>query len=79
MYMSQMNLNILPEFAQALDEYMRLRKHRNKSEAIRAAVEEALQIARREERRADFSELIGAGKIGKENPKPKFKSDNDLW
>ena len=79
MYMSQMNINIRPEFARSLEEFMRLRGLTNKSEAIRVAVEEALSAARKDVQPTDFMALLGAGRVGKENPNPRFSSDDDLW
>ena len=45
--MSQINVHLTAEFEQALAELMRLRQIKTKSDAIRAAVQEALERERR--------------------------------
>lgn len=76
--MSQINLHTTPRFERALARLMKLRGLRSKSEAIRAAVEEAAQRAARRPS-ADFREWIGLGKRGPGDAPPRFSSDDDLW
>lgn len=76
--MSQINLHTTPAFERALAKLMKLRGLRSKSEAIRAAVEEAAQRAARRPS-ADFREWIGLGKTAADGPAPRFSSDDDLW
>lgn len=75
---SQINLHTTPGFERALAKLMKLRGLKSKSEAIRAAVEEAAQRAARKPS-ADFREWIGLGKAGPDAPPPRFASDDDLW
>lgn len=77
--MGQLNMHVTPEFDQALAELMRRRKLATKSEAIRLAVQEAVARLRGEQRRVDFREWIGAGLAVPPNPRPRFRSDDDLW
>jgi Arc/MetJ-type ribon-helix-helix transcriptional regulator len=77
--MSQINVHLTAEFEQALAELMRLRQIKTKSDAIRAAVQEALERERRRKETPDFSRWIGLGTKAPENPSPRFCSDDDLW
>lgn len=77
--MPQLNLHLSPEFEQALAEFMRRRQIRTKSDAVRVAVQEAVERERRAYLVPDFSQWIGLGKQAPENPHPKFRSDSDLW
>lgn len=76
--MSQINLHVTPAFERALARLMRLRQFATKSEAIRVAVEEAAGRAARP-RATDFAAWRGLGKRAAVNPKPRFRSDDDLW
>jgi hypothetical protein len=77
--MKQLNLQLTPEFEEELAEYMRLRRVRTKSDAVRLAVREAVARERRQPMNSDFSKWLGLGVRVPENPEPKFKSDDDLW
>jgi Arc/MetJ-type ribon-helix-helix transcriptional regulator len=77
--MSQINVHLTTEFEQALAELMRLRQIKTKSDAIRAAVQEALERERRRRETPDFSRWLGLGTKAPENPTPRFRSDDDLW
>lgn len=80
MYMSQLNLNIFPEFARELEEYMGLRGLSQKSAAIRLAVREALTNAQQnKQKKINFDSLIGEGISPGLKKNPKFKSEDDLW
>lgn len=77
--MAQLNVHVTPEFEEALMRLVRLRKLGSKSEAVRVAVRETLE---RETQRAgtpDFRSWIGAALRAPLNPKPRFRSDDDLW
>ncbi|HBL30046.1 MAG TPA: hypothetical protein DD490_24675 [Acidobacteria bacterium] len=77
--MSQINVHLTSEFEQALAEFMQLRQIKTKSDAIRAALKEALERARRHREAPDFSRWVGLGLQEPENPAPRFRSDDDLW
>jgi Arc/MetJ-type ribon-helix-helix transcriptional regulator len=77
--MSQINIHLTPEFERTLTEYMRLRGIRTKSDAVRQALQEAVERERRLHRVPDFTRWLGLGKQNPENPNPKFRSDDDLW
>ena len=77
--MSQINIHLTPEFEHALAEYMRLRRIRTKSDAVRMAVLEAVERERRRREAPDLSSWLGMAKRVPENPHPYFRSDADLW
>jgi hypothetical protein len=74
-----MNIHLTPEFQQSLLEYMRLRHLKTKSEAVRTAVREALERELSRRRTADFTSWLGLGNRAPQNPRPRFRSDDDLW
>jgi metal-responsive CopG/Arc/MetJ family transcriptional regulator len=73
--MAQMNLNLTADFERDLADFMRRRKIKTKSEAIRIAVREALHGV--QATRPSFRDALGSLKVT--NRKPKFKSEDDLW
>jgi Arc/MetJ-type ribon-helix-helix transcriptional regulator len=77
--MSQINIHLTSELEQTLAEFMRLRQIKTKSDAIRSALQEALERERRRNETPDFSRWVGLGTKGPENPSPRFRSDDDLW
>ncbi len=77
--MPQININITREFEMNLARFVRLRGFRNKSEAIRAAVQEGLEQALKGQGPAEFNDWIGVAKGDGENPRPRFTTDDDLW
>jgi len=77
--MSQINIHLTSEFEQALTEFMRLRQIKTKSDAIRAAVQEAVERERRRRETPDFARWVGLGTKAPPNPAPRFRSDDDLW
>ena len=77
--MAQLNLNMTPEFEEALRRFMRLRGIRAKSEAIRVAVREGVERSIGAVGRSSFAPWLGAAARAPENPKPRFASDSDLW
>lgn len=80
MYMSQLNINMTPEFEALLLQYMELNNIRHKSEAIRHALQ--VVVAKQEAERArgyDFSQWSKVGKRSRKNPSPRFRTHDDLW
>jgi hypothetical protein len=78
--MGQLNLNLKPEFEEQLRAFMQLRGISNKSEAVRIAIREGLEAARRSAAGPlDFRKWIGLGRRAPLNPRPRFRSDDELW
>lgn len=77
--MPQLNVHLTPEFEEALAEYMRIRRVRTKSDAVRLAVREAVEREHRQRSAPDFSRWLGLARQAPENPTPRFQSDDDLW
>ena len=77
--MAQLNLNLDDEFEKNLAEFMRLRQIPTKSAAIRLALKEGVEKLRRIKRAADFNQWLGAGLAAPLNPKPRFKTHDDVW
>ncbi len=77
--MPQLNVHLTPEFQRSLAEYMRLRDLKTKSEAVRQAVLEALEVQISRRRTADFGSWLGLGNRAPQNPEPRFRRDDDLW
>ncbi len=77
--MSQLNMHITQEFNKQLKKLMKLRGFKTKSEAIRHAVNESVKLALKKTRTTDFTSWVGCGKKAPLNPKPHFRSDDDLW
>ncbi len=76
--MSQLNINMTPEFETALKRLMQARGLKSKTEAVRLAVREALERAR-PAGKTDFTSWIGLGNAAPGNPRPRFPSDDALW
>ncbi len=76
--MSQLNIHITPAFEQTLEKFMRIRKIRTRSDAIRIAVAEALERTM-PSRAPDFSNWLGCANVAPLNPAPRFGSEDDLW
>jgi len=74
--MAQLNLNLTPQFERDLKKLMKARKIARKSDAIRYAVSVASAA---EEKRRDFSALLGAFASLPDNPNPRFGSEDALW
>jgi Arc/MetJ-type ribon-helix-helix transcriptional regulator len=76
--MKQLNVNVTDEFEKDLRRVMKAGGYKTKSEAVRQAVRQA--AARAHGKKAyDFRSLIGVALGGKENPNPRFKTEDDLW
>ena len=78
-YMAQINIHVTSEFLRALGQYMRKRKIRSKSEAIRQAVREAAERHTRRSTRTDFRGWLGAALKVAPNPRPRFHDEDELW
>jgi len=76
--MRQLNLNVTDEFERDLRRYMRQKGITKQSEAIRQAVREAVAKASSASR-SDFRSWLGLGLKAPLNPKPRFRSEDDLW
>jgi Arc/MetJ-type ribon-helix-helix transcriptional regulator len=72
-------MHVSDEFDASLRELMRGRGFSSKSEAIRAAVAEAVTRLRAGRKATDFRQLIGAALAAPTNPAPRFQNDDDLW
>ena len=77
--MSQLNIHLNPDFERVLSEFMQIRNIKNKSEAVRVAVQESLQRSLAENRRCDFRSWLGLGLGEGENRAPHFPHDDLLW
>ena len=76
--MKQLNLNVTPEFERDLRSLMKKTRIKRKSDAVRHAVHEAAERERAKES-TDFRSWIGLALKGKPNPRPRFKTEDDLW
>lgn len=76
--MRQINMNVTPEFQRDLEEFMTRRKLKNKSEAIRLALREAV-AADSGAAETDFRSWIGMGLRVPPRRKPRFQSEDELW
>jgi hypothetical protein len=76
--MSQLNIHITPAFDRALRRFMRVRGIKTKSEAIRAAVEEAARAAE-EKQKIPLETLLGAASRQPQTPRSQWLTDDDLW
>ncbi len=77
--MAQLNINMTPQFEKALGRFMRIRRIKSKSEAVRVAVSEGLQRGIEENGVCDFADWLGLGLKAPQNPEPRFRSHDDLW
>ncbi len=77
--MPQLNIHLTPEMQDNLRDLMRLRRMATKSEAVRAAVREAVERERAACHSADFRSWLGLANQAPHNPDPRFSSDDDLW
>lgn len=76
MSMSQLNINVTPEFERDLRALMKSRKLTRKSDAIRYAVHMAVKG---EQKRRDFEALLGALNNAAPNESPRFVNEDALW
>ena len=76
--MGQLNINMSQEFEQKLKRYMQVRQIKTKSDAVRTAVDEALQLAKRMPT-VELRELFGAAKRLRQRPRRNWIKEDDLW
>jgi hypothetical protein len=76
--MRQLNLNVTPEFDKDLRRFMKQRGIARKSDAIRLALREAAARTKANSN-DDFRSWLGMGLKSPLNPKPRFRSEDDLW
>ena len=77
--MTQLRLQMDPDFERDLSDLMRLRGIGNRSEAIRFAVRESIGHSRRQAGRLDFERWRGAALAAPVSSRLRFGSDADLW
>ncbi len=77
--MSQLNINMTPEFESDLERYMKKQGLKQKSEAIRRAVSEALERLKSKKNTTDFESWYGVALKAPLNAHPRFNSEDDLW
>jgi hypothetical protein len=76
--MSQLNIHVTPAFDRALRRFMRARGIKTKSEAVRAAVEEAARSTEGE-RKIPLETLLGAAARYPQAPRDQWLTDEQLW
>jgi hypothetical protein len=76
--MKQLNLNVTPDFDRDLRRFMKQKGITRKSDAIRLALHEAATRASASGS-CDFRPWLGLGLKAPLNPKPRFRSEDDLW
>ena len=77
--MSQLNLNVTPEFEKDLKNYMKNKRIDQKSEAIREAVREAAARLATHATSPDFRSWLGLGLKVSPKSHVRFTSEDDLW
>lgn len=75
--MRQLNLNVTEEFERDLRRFMRQKGITKQSEAIRQAMREA--AAKASTSHCDYRSWLGLGLKAPLNPKPRFRSEDELW
>jgi uncharacterized membrane protein len=76
--MKQLNLNVTPELDRDLRRFMKQKGITRKSDAIRQALHEAVTRAAASGS-CDYRSWLGLGLKAPLNPKPRFRSQDDLW
>ena len=77
--MSQININVTPEFSKDLNRYMKKKGIKQKTEAIRKAVHEVAEKVEASTKEGEFRHLLGIGLKAPVNPNPRFKTEDELW
>jgi hypothetical protein len=77
--MTQLNVNMTPEFEAALSRFMRMRGIRRKSDAIRIAIAEGVERGTGRPVECRFSDWLGAATREPLNQSPRFRSDDEIW
>ena len=75
----QLNLQMTKEFEKAVDALVRHGEYPSKSEAVRQAVLDAARRLKRSGQASYFRDLLVESSAFELNPKPRFRSDDDLW
>jgi hypothetical protein len=76
--MSQLNIHMSAAFEKKLKSYMRVRGIKTKSDAVRTAIDEALQLAQKTPT-VRLQDLYGAAKNLPQRPRRKWLTEDDLW
>jgi Arc/MetJ family transcription regulator len=76
--MPQVNIRVTEDFARDLARYMKARGIPTKSAALRTAVRDGLERSRATSR-VDVRSWLGLARRGRENPRRRFRSEDDLW
>lgn len=76
--MSQLNIEVSPDFWEKLKKFMDLRGIANRSDAVRLAVEEALEKTN-EKPKVSWKQLLGAGLVGELQPRDQWMTEDKLW
>ncbi len=79
MPLARISIQVTPELEKVLRRFMRSRRIKTKSEAIRIALLEGADNAVKKTTRCDFGDWIGLALRHPENPNPRFRSHDDLW
>ena len=80
--MAQINIHTTPEFEENLENLMKIKGIKSKSEAIRYALKVRYALKECVERatlRSDFNSWIGVARHISENPQLRFPTDDALW
>lgn len=77
--MSQLNINMTPDFEKDLRQYMKKQGLSRKSDAIRQALHEAVDQLKGRKAGIDFRTWRGIALKAPLNPRPRFKTEDDLW
>jgi len=74
----QLNINISDDFQKDLEAFMQARGIKTKSEAIKLAIKEAANLARRQQT-TDYQSWLGSGLKADLNETRRFNTEDDLW
>jgi hypothetical protein len=77
--MPQFNIHLTPEFEKNLRLYMKQKGITQKSEALRQALQEALELIKNKKQTTDFSNWLGLALKAPQNPSPRFTHEDQLW
>lgn len=75
----QIKITVTPEFEKKLKAYMKRKGIKQKSEAIRRVVSDAVGKTSPEKKAYDWDRLVGIGLKAPLNPNPRFTNEDDLW
>jgi Arc/MetJ family transcription regulator len=78
-YMAQLNIHLDEALEANIRRFMRLSGIRTKSDAVRVALEEGVQRARRGAGRTEYREWLGLGTRAAPSNRVRFRSEDDLW